>query len=340
VSRTKDSLSQILKRFPMSQVQMAFAYGSGVFQQSGGPNMTKNMIDLCLVIDNSSKKWHEENLLKNKNDYSALKHFGPEKVAQLQETPFGAKVYYNTLVKTSEDQLIKYGVISTDALITDLLDWTSLYLAGRLHKPVLYLKDPCNVDLHSAIQVNLENAVHTALLLLPEKFSEFQLYSTLASLSYTGDIRMGLAENDNKIANIVSANLENFRSLYQKSFEEPHIKQYLSFNENSRTFDQDACSNTLYHHLNYLPHTLISKIVNDVNKDGSHRDREEVMHIVKEDFRLNHKVLLGLRAIVQDSSWKQTAKGVLTAGIGKSINYAGNKVLKKLRGNVRKVETS
>lgn len=33
-------------------------------------------------------------------------------------------------------QIIKYGVISTDSLTEDLMHWKTMYVAGRLHKPV------------------------------------------------------------------------------------------------------------------------------------------------------------------------------------------------------------
>lgn len=330
-SRALDSLRQIARRFPSAiEPEMTFAYGSGVFQQANSSPAAANMVDMCVVVDKSKLvPWHAQNLELNPDDYSFLKRLGPDRISALQESPFGAQVYFNTLVKISDNQLIKYGVISTEALVDDLLDWSSLYVAGRLHKPVAYVKDATNEDLRSAIKVNLENAVHTAFLLLPEQFNQFQLYSTLTSLSYTGDIRMGIAENDNKVANIVTANLERFKELYDSSFEQAHIAQYVSYCSSTGTYTQDVSSNTLYHHLNYLPHNLISKIVNAFNKDGSHRDREEVMHILKEDFRLNQKVMRGLRQIISDSSWKQTAKGILTAGVKKSVFYAAQKVAKK-----------
>ena len=50
-------------------------------------------------------------------------------------------------------------------------------------------KDATNEDVKSAIKINLENAVHTALLLLPEQFNELQLFTALTALSYTGTWR-------------------------------------------------------------------------------------------------------------------------------------------------------
>ena len=81
---------------------------------------------------------------------------------------------------------MKYGVVGTSSLETDLLDWEWLYISGRLHKPVLPLILPQNPAIRSALQINLQNAIHAALLLLPEAFSEEKLYHTLAGISYSG----------------------------------------------------------------------------------------------------------------------------------------------------------
>lgn len=91
-----------------------------------------NMLDFVFAVDDSVT-WHMMNLLKNKSHYSFLKVFGPKQISNIQS--YGAGIYYNTLVPCN-GRMIKYGVISTDALIDDLLHWKTLYVAGRLQKPV------------------------------------------------------------------------------------------------------------------------------------------------------------------------------------------------------------
>lgn len=61
------------------------------------------------------------------------------------------------------------------------------YISGRLHKPIMPLVLPdANHSIRSALKHNLQNAMHTALLLLPDTFQEETLYQTLAGLSYSG----------------------------------------------------------------------------------------------------------------------------------------------------------
>lgn len=65
--------------------------------------------------------------------------------------------------------MIKYGVIGTQLLYDDLQYWDSLYIAGRMQKPVLMLKDYAKLPM--ARKNNLDAAFTLALLLLPQCFS-------------------------------------------------------------------------------------------------------------------------------------------------------------------------
>ena len=159
------------------------------------------MIDLVLAVDNPLE-WHRENLLKNKNHYSGLRVLGPGWISKIQQH-FGAKIFYNTLIPVGDDY-IKYGVISTRDLVNDLLDWDTFYISGRLHKPTLALhQNPENAELENALKMNIQSALHVALLLQTEQFSEEDLYLTIAGLSYSGDFRMTFGEDRNKVAKIV-----------------------------------------------------------------------------------------------------------------------------------------
>ena len=66
-------------------------------------------------------------------------------------------------------QEIKYGVVSTSALIRDLWTWDNLFMAGRLQKPVLVVANDSIFD--DALTTNLDSALAAALLLLPAQFS-------------------------------------------------------------------------------------------------------------------------------------------------------------------------
>lgn len=101
--------------------------------------------------------------------------------------------------------MIKYGVISLATLCRDLLTWDALYIAGRLQKPVITLKSHAAVE--AAQEANLESAVRSALLTLPERFTLRQMLRTLCGLSYTGDFRMSVAEDSRKIERIVDGKL-------------------------------------------------------------------------------------------------------------------------------------
>ncbi|KAI1330881.1 mitochondrial matrix Mmp37 [Xylariaceae sp. FL0255] len=228
----KEVLRQLLWKF-RAPIRYAFAYGSGVFPQSshGGAateaevkavhprapaavqkaqNGSPKMIDFIFGVS-YTQHWHSLNLSQHRNHYSALGSLGSGAVSYVQDN-WGAGVYFNPYV-TVEGIQIKYGVVNIDTLCRDLSEWDTLYLAGRLHKPVKILRDDPRVRLSN--QINLLSALRTALLLLPPKFTEQQLYATIAGISYLGDPRMSLpTENPKKVANIVTHNMLNFRRLY------------------------------------------------------------------------------------------------------------------------------
>ncbi|KAJ5162690.1 Mitochondrial matrix Mmp37 [Penicillium coprophilum] len=242
----KEALRMILWQFK-APIRYAFAYGSGVFPQngSGAPssslhpsaptaiqNMQKGsgkMIDFIFGVS-YSQHWHDINLTQHRDHYSALGSTGSYMVSQVQDR-FGAGVYFHPYI-TVNGTMIKYGVVNLDTLCRDLTQWDTMYLAGRLQKPVKILRDHPKVRL--ANQMNLLSALRVALLLLPERFSEFELYSTIAGMSYMGDLRMALpAEDPSKVRNIVSGQMAHFRRLYAP----------LIYNLPNVTFQDPRCNN-------------------------------------------------------------------------------------------------
>jgi translocator assembly and maintenance protein 41 len=227
----KEALRLMLRQFN-APIIYCFAYGSGVFPQEDSSRSiseadfravhpkppealvkaqkgSPKMIDFIFGVSHT-QHWHSINMKQHRDHYSGIASLGSGFVSRVQD--WGAGVYFHPYVEVN-GILIKYGVTSIDNLVHDLSTWDSLYLAGRLQKPVKILRDHPQVRL--ANQHNLIAAVRTALLLLPPDFTESQLYSTISGISYLGDPRMVLpTENKSKVTNIVSNNMVHFRRLY------------------------------------------------------------------------------------------------------------------------------
>lgn len=317
----------VLQDFPKN-MKFCFAYGSGAFKQQSSDPST-NMLDLIFVVRNPYQ-WHAENLTKNPTHYAQpLRLLGHKPIAKLQETG-GARVYYNTLVKTSDGRDIKYGVVSEISLVEDLLDWNLLYLAGRLHKPVEVIVEPHeNSHLRTALLQNLHSAVHLALLLLPENFTELQFYKTIASLSYNGDFRMIFGEDKNKINNIVVPQLDAFRKLYAPILKQ--FDQYIDIPKNTddvKTCNQDLSLPSRIYHLNHLPRTPQVKLVRSWSQGPRSKDTEDCLRAIAHDPDSSEILDQCLRDIVWKSSVTQSLKGIITAGLGKAIKYSGTKIMK------------
>jgi len=379
----KEALRQILWQFK-APIRYAFAYGSGVFPQ-GSSNSSRStalhphpspaissvqggrgkMIDFIFGVS-YTQHWHSLNLQQHRDHYSGIGSLGSSLVSRVQDK-WGAGVYFNPFV-TVNGTLIKYGVVNLDTLCRDLSNWETLYLAGRLQKPVKILRDDPRVRL--ANQVNLISAVRTALLLLPPTFTEQDLYKTITGISYLGDPRMSLgAENLNKVANIVAHQLPNFRRLYAPlienlpnvSFQDPRCSspKWVDDPDTNATLAQDTDPVKRGNMVRRLPKNFREKLYfryqskyqipqlefNRMMEESNDEDPTRVKRkqggpfeqrlASEEQASLNKEVSAAITQIIKYSSYSQSLKSAVTAGVGKSWRYLKEKWQKYKQGQYR-----
>ncbi|KAF9934666.1 Mitochondrial translocator assembly and maintenance protein 41 [Linnemannia zychae] len=304
-------------------IRYAFAYGSGVFAQKGYDSKKKPMVDFIFGVSHP-QHWHALNLQANPHHYSFLGKFGSKAVTTTQER-FGAGVYFNPYVEVN-GMTIKYGVVSIDTLCNDLLNWETMYLSGRLHKPVKILIDDPRTRLSN--QVNLFNATRVALLSLPAKFTSEELFTKIAGLSYLGDFRMSIGENPHKVQNIVKAQLSQFHRLYDPllgnlnnvtTLREGHLEQDISPLVRSRTFQK--LPPKLKQGVLYRYHSALSKAgVAIVKEDG-----EEIQSVATAP-DLDKYLANTIHSIIQIPALTQSIKGIATAGVLKTGKYGMEKL--------------
>lgn len=379
----KEALRQILWQF-RAPIRYAFAYGSGVFPQTSSSSSDKSdlhpkpspaissaqrgnskMIDFIFGVS-YTQHWHSLNLHQHRDHYSAIGSLGSSFISRVQDR-WGAGVYFNPYV-TVNGTLIKYGVVNLDTLCRDLSGWDTLYLAGRLQKPVKILRDDPRVRL--ANQINLISAVRTALLLLPPSFTEQELYGTIAGISYLGDPRMSLpTENPNKVSNIVKHQLPNFRRLYAPLIENLPNVSFKDPRCSSPHWIDDPSTNAIlaqdmdpvkrgnmvrrlpkcfrekmyfrYQSKFQIPQLEFNKMLESTNDEDPTRIRRKQGGVFEQRIAgdaqqaLNREVKVVIRKTIYWPSASQSLKGPVTAGLVKTWRYLREKIGKYREGRDR-----
>lgn len=388
---------EVLKAIPWqfrAPIRYAFAYGSGVFPQSKSSGKsataeeiraihpkappavqraqdgTPKMIDFIFGVSHT-QHWHSLNMKQHRDHYSALASLGSGAVSYVQDK-MGAGVYFNPYVVVN-GILIKYGVVQMSTLEQDLAQWDTLYLAGRLQKPVKILRDDPKIRL--ANQMNLLSALRTALLLLPPDFTEDQLYATIAGISYLGDPRMALpTENPRKVKNIVGNNMANFRRLYlplietlpNVNFNDPGSsdKDWIWDESKNLKLAQDMDPVKRGNMVRRLPKSFRSKLYFQYQKKlaipqaefskmmDESRKEDAIAFTRREGGGFERRIVqddpLELRkyirtVIKQTIGWPattQSLKGPLTSGFKKTLRYLREKMDKYKQGKEQTVSAS
>jgi translocator assembly and maintenance protein 41 len=294
----------ITQAFP--PVLHAFGYGSGVFVQQ--QEKEQKMVDVILVVDDALD-FHAQLLARHPQHYSLPCRLGGASFCAHVQNGFGANVFFHAFVEV-EGLLIKYGIVEKKHILDDLSNWTHLYLAGRLHKPTLpLLIDPEVME--AQVSLNLPRALATSMVLIDEMAREQQsnkaslssIFESIAQLSYSGDPRMDVGgEDPDKVKKLVHGNegqMARFRQLYQPALNDFSQRGLLSFN-NDDSVEWDAVP--------LMRETLPPRMV----------------------AKAPTLLAPAIRATVRQAARAQSLKGIVTAGVAKSVQYAFAKLSKGL----------
>lgn len=332
----RERLRALLWKFN-APIKYAFAYGSGVFSQGKASDDRKPQVDLIFGVSYSDH-WHSLNMRQHPQHYSSLRWLGSRAVSFVQEN-IGAGLYFNPYVEM-DGLKIKYGVVNMDTMLSDLSHWDTLYLAGRLHKPVKILRDEPRMRFVN--QTNLISALRTALLILPEEFSELDLYKTVAGISYLGDPRMTVGENPNKVNNIVNNQFLNFRNLYSSlldvlpNVELAHASSFklpgteIPVATMKQDMDPLRRGNMVIRLPKQFRQNLYTRFQSKYTPatTGDSLQGTQFDQDIAADPALASHVSKAIQSTVAWPSFSQSVKGVLTAGVGRSIRYATEKLQK------------
>jgi len=181
---------------------------------------------------------------------------------------------------------------------------------------------------------NKEYAVRTALLLVPKLFDEFDLFTKIASLSYTGDPRMIVGENPKKVVNLVTPIIP----IYRKEYEQALLKVASEIEINNLVKELPLSQVV---HLSDVKNDIVpyKMYAQTMTSDSRWRLCESLPITMRNILLMNrrtigsppkkHAVRSAVSAIVYRAAVSQSFKGIITAGVMKGSTYLLNKVSKK-----------
>ncbi|MDY3802177.1 MAG: hypothetical protein SOZ95_09105 [Bacilli bacterium] len=290
-----DNIFDFISTLP--EVVDIIGYGSGVKNQEGYTDDIKRQIDLILTV-NDIYEFHKLNFKKYPNIYSNI---GIKLIKHVNN--IGTDINYVSNIDY-KNNTYKIGVINKNDLSKDLITWDNMYMAGRCQKPISTLKIRDKVK--NEIIYNRLNALKIALLLNNNKtITEQELYETICSLSYIGDIRMTMhCENPDKIKNIVNSSKIEFREIYN----EVNDNLY-DIKNNIISTNTDKILNSILD----IPDSLLKYLHKHMDLNNINIDE------------LNNNIINYLKITNFKSSIAQPIKSIIINGTEKSLNYLKEK---------------
>ncbi|CDW81185.1 UNKNOWN [Stylonychia lemnae] len=286
------------------------------------------VIDMILIVDDTYK-FHEENMnTDNHSHYSFYTKRLPVGVTNAINNG-GSCIYFNPLIpiKTFKNQYdpsakdlrkIKYGVISTENAVNDLISWNAFAFAGRLQKPILtFINEQENQEVHLANEKNRDMALNQAIFMnfhQQKNVHLMDLYTDLCSLSYRGDIRMRFKmENPNKVKNVVLGSFDLLNEVYQ-----PRLKNLVNDGileqVDSEMFKMKASTTNVQYLFDRIP----DRLKTDMKKSVVQLSLREL----QEDVQKN------LESVVYKTSKEMILSGLYSTNPLKNLAYVYSKYQK------------
>ena len=290
-----DNIFDFISTLP--EVVDIIGYGSGVKNQEGYTDDIKRQIDLIFTV-NDIYEFHKLNFKKYPNIYSNI---GIKLIKHVNN--IGTDINYVSNIDY-KNNTYKIGVINKNDLSKDLITWDNMYMAGRCQKPISTLKIRDKVK--NEIIYNRLNALKIALLLNHNKtITEQELYETICSLSYIGDIRMTMhCENPDKIKNIVNGSKIEFREIYNEVND-----NLFDIKNNIISTNTDKILNSILD----IPDSLLKYLHKHMDLNNINIDE------------LNNNIINYLKITNFKSSIAQPIKSIIINGTEKSLNYLKEK---------------